>query len=313
MRTCAECNGAGRPSATDVPATDREAVLRAVADLFEQPLVVLGPDHVVKLANARAAELLGLETGALEGRSFMEGFVVPHAAEATASAIEAASADGAKRAVQIPVASAHGRLVSLIADVHAASELTCLVVRAHCELQPAQKAAPSPDVAFEISTEPETWGVVTRVLGRPGRSALRAGVRCYEAAGHAVPPTDCPVLAWAGGEGERHAVTSTCVPGHALIATVEQGGPTSVLVSGRLVPLDVLGTLADARIDELSSRGKLSVRERQVLVELVKSGDSLDVIAQRLGVSRATVKFHEANLLAKLGADSRIDLLRLLF
>jgi len=36
-------------------------------------------------------------------------------------------------------------------------------------------------------------------------------------------------------------------------------------------------------------------------------------IAQQLGIAPRTVKFHQANVLQKLGADSRVDLLRVLF
>jgi DNA-binding CsgD family transcriptional regulator len=54
----------------------------------------------------------------------------------------------------------------------------------------------------------------------------------------------------------------------------------------------------------------LTEREREVL-ELVLLGRSHQDIATALGISERTSKFHHANLLAKLGAESRIDLLRL--
>jgi DNA-binding CsgD family transcriptional regulator len=41
-------------------------------------------------------------------------------------------------------------------------------------------------------------------------------------------------------------------------------------------------------------------------------GRSLDEIARILGIAPRTVKFHQANVLQKLGADSRLDLMRLL-
>lgn len=42
-------------------------------------------------------------------------------------------------------------------------------------------------------------------------------------------------------------------------------------------------------------------------------GRSLDEIAVSLGISARTVKFHQQNILNKLGADSRVDLIRLVF
>lgn len=52
--------------------------------------------------------------------------------------------------------------------------------------------------------------------------------------------------------------------------------------------------------------GVLSGREHQVL-ELVADGLSNKLIAEQLGVSEHTVKFHVRSLLDKLGADTRAD------
>jgi DNA-binding CsgD family transcriptional regulator len=41
-------------------------------------------------------------------------------------------------------------------------------------------------------------------------------------------------------------------------------------------------------------------------------GQRSDEIATKLSISARTAKFHQANILKKLGVDSRIDLIRLL-
>jgi PAS domain S-box-containing protein len=66
-----------------------------------------------------------------------------------------------------------------------------------------------------------------------------------------------------------------------------------------------------SRIERLGERAGLTARERDVLGLLVL-GRTLEEIGTTLVVSRHTVKFHQANLLEKLGAESRFDLLRVL-
>ncbi|MBX3155018.1 MAG: response regulator [Deltaproteobacteria bacterium] len=66
---------------------------------------------------------------------------------------------------------------------------------------------------------------------------------------------------------------------------------------------------ADRRA-ELVDQARLTGREREVL-ELLLLGRTHEDIAAMLGISERTSKFHQANLLAKLGAESRLDLMRL--
>jgi DNA-binding CsgD family transcriptional regulator len=55
---------------------------------------------------------------------------------------------------------------------------------------------------------------------------------------------------------------------------------------------------------------QLSPREREVL-RLVASGARNRAIAERLNVSENTVKFHVSNLLRKVGASTRSELVAL--
>ena len=61
----------------------------------------------------------------------------------------------------------------------------------------------------------------------------------------------------------------------------------------------------------MAARRSLSKREREV-VDLLLLGRSMEEIATALEISPRTAKFHQANLLRKLGAESRLDLLRLM-
>jgi DNA-binding CsgD family transcriptional regulator len=71
----------------------------------------------------------------------------------------------------------------------------------------------------------------------------------------------------------------------------------------------LLSDLVDAKIARVGEACGLSDRERQVL-QLLLRGRGLADIATMLEIAPRTVKFHQANVLQKLGADSRFDLLR---
>jgi DNA-binding NarL/FixJ family response regulator len=64
------------------------------------------------------------------------------------------------------------------------------------------------------------------------------------------------------------------------------------------------------RRSTLIEQAHLTTREREVL-DLLLLGRTHEDIGTLLGISERTSKFHQANLLNKLGAESRLDLLRL--
>jgi DNA-binding response OmpR family regulator len=76
-------------------------------------------------------------------------------------------------------------------------------------------------------------------------------------------------------------------------------------------PDHTLPELIAARVRDLSDKARLSPREREAL-DLLLLGRSMDEIAVALEISPRTAKFHQANVLRKLGAESRLELLRLL-
>jgi DNA-binding CsgD family transcriptional regulator len=65
----------------------------------------------------------------------------------------------------------------------------------------------------------------------------------------------------------------------------------------------------DGTGEDLGSVEALTVRERDVL-ELLAEGLSNRRVAERLGISEHTVKFHVASIYGKLGASSRAELIR---
>jgi DNA-binding NarL/FixJ family response regulator len=66
---------------------------------------------------------------------------------------------------------------------------------------------------------------------------------------------------------------------------------------------------ANGATDDAASVESLTSRERDVL-ELLAEGLSNRRVAERLGISDHTVKFHVASIYGKLGASSRAELIR---
>jgi DNA-binding NarL/FixJ family response regulator len=97
-----------------------------------------------------------------------------------------------------------------------------------------------------------------------------------------------------------------------VVTSVIQQGDDTARVSVRSLTMTSLAAVLQAKLDDLAARARLSKRERAVFGRLM-DGCGVDEIAGALEISPRTVKFHQANVLQKLGADSRADLMRLVF
>ncbi|HET9443869.1 MAG TPA: LuxR C-terminal-related transcriptional regulator, partial [Acidimicrobiales bacterium] len=63
---------------------------------------------------------------------------------------------------------------------------------------------------------------------------------------------------------------------------------------------------ANRRADADNPRSVLSSREREVL-DLLSTGCRIDHIAERLSISRHTVRTHVRNVISKLGVRSQVE------
>lgn len=71
-----------------------------------------------------------------------------------------------------------------------------------------------------------------------------------------------------------------------------------------------LATLLRERREKITEDAKLTSRECEVL-ELLLLGRTHEEIGRAMGMTARTAKFHQANILQKLGAESRLDLVRI--
>jgi DNA-binding CsgD family transcriptional regulator len=172
-------------------------------------------------------------------------------------------------------------------------------------------AASRPDVSrFEIDTSPARFGTVVQAEPLPLHSPSWVGSICHSLLFDREAPCEgCPAHALS-----KDILTATGIiqlRGIYHIVRATRAGPTSARVRSSQLDEEVVRSLVAARLDALAGEAGLSERERGVF-ELLVMGRTLEEVATVLGITARTVRFHQANLLEKLGADSRLDLLRLL-
>ena len=111
------------------------------------------------------------------------------------------------------------------------------------------------------------------------------------------------------GNTTLYVLVAACVLVLAVVLVLDRG---SILERGRLKP-DVVYPRAEAlyfarQCEEAISRYELSPREAEVL-SLVVRGRSVPHIAERLYLSRGTVKTHIARIYQKLGVGDRQEMI----
>lgn len=126
----------------------------------------------------------------------------------------------------------------------------------------------------------------------------------YQAALDAVREAKGPPLAVAESRPSR--VDS--VPPSSILAW--RGGNAAIAVAPES-PAPQFSEMLRERLDDLARQASLTDREREVF-ELLVLGRSANEMATVLGITTRTVKFHQQRVLEKIGADSRLDILRLL-
>ena len=111
-----------------------------------------------------------------------------------------------------------------------------------------------------------------------------------------------------GTPRQRQALRSRLDGGADVVAefdSLAEAQDSAVAADAVLLPV----TVPAAARDDLTAIEPLTPRELEVL-ELVTEGLSNKAIAERLGISAQTVKFHLASILGKLGASNRTDAVR---
>jgi len=177
----------------------------------------------------------------------------------------------------------------------------------------ARTLPPPSGTLYEVErTEAGPWRLM-RLLKPDGEATSDAGaVPCYRRVfGRSTECPQCPVRQL-GAEGQAMAVIAgESEPFEAQLVVARATRDGAATVSAFPVDGTAYTLLVQARVDHLAHHAKLTERERELL-RMLLLGRSLGDVATVVGITARTAKYHQQNLLRKLGADSRLDLFRLL-
>jgi PAS domain S-box-containing protein len=166
------------------------------------------------------------------------------------------------------------------------------------------------DVVYRVDMSATTFGALSELRSTRG-AAWSAGDPCYRVLhGRSGPCPDCPLLQspaipWPRFAARRLASQPEL---YEVLSATPRGGHAQL--RAHRLPDRMVSSIHEAKMNCLACDAKLTEREGQVLRYLAM-GRSLGDIALILGIRPRTVKFHQTNLLEKVGADSRADLIRL--
>jgi DNA-binding CsgD family transcriptional regulator len=294
---------------------DWEPIVSNLAHGLRPALIVDGVGRV-RFANAQMEELLGRRLDELATMRWLAGLVQPGGTSSVRSLLGAAFR-GEATLGDLPLLTREGRRITMHAELsrEIRGRRRALVVVAQGVLEVEPSSAPAADCRCEVIRGADGVGIVKSVrFLDPGR----------EERTHVGRPIDelltllgcAPAMRWIGevmADRERRAseVLLPQADDAFRIVTVESVDEATIRVTVRYLPTRLLSELVDAKASRIAGDGALSDRERQVLTLLLR-GRGVEDIATMLEIAPRTVKFHQANVLQKLGADSRLDLLRVI-
>lgn len=286
---------------------DWAAVALMVAERSGLSAVLTGARGEVLMIAPAAERVLGWKLGG--GEQHLAAFVPQEAQNVARAALERARA-GELRVLSLRVFTARGTAVARFSSavVGGGEDQGVLLVLEH--LAPLVGVPATSEYDYEVEGLARQEYRLLRVW-QPGAAAAPAEGKCFEVLhGLQGPCEKCPL---SRSETRRVQVSvGRQAPQDYLITSATLQGEDGALVSVRRVSTASFSAVMQARLDELAERAQLSKRERAVFVQLME-GRAVHEIAKELAISPRTVKFHQANVLQKLGADSRADLMRLVF
>jgi len=257
-----------------------------------QPALAVDAGGRVRVVNASLEKLVSRRLDELSNKRWLAS-CVPPSGWASVKRLFDAGLRGEASDGDVPLVTRGGRRVTMHADLSRAvrGRSRALIVVGR-DLRDSEPTAPAAG---------DCWCVVSR--GGAGAGVVQE-LRFLDPSQDAAPFVGNPTSQLL----ERLSVGAAW-PAVENVATKRATDDASAVVTVRFVDAALLPELVDAKATRIAGAGALSERERQVLALLLR-GHGVEDIAAMLEIAPRTVKFHQSNVLQKLGADSRIDLLR---
>jgi len=312
-----------------------------IADSIDKPAILLDDTSRIHLVSRAFESVGGWLREDVVGRNWLETFTPQELIETARASFERA-ARGTVRELETDILTKEGHRLAvnlesenLLPSKHHLEQpgvilLTVTSVRRIANFTESSSDQSSSryrarDIEYEVDANPLDFGrlVITASPSAPRSSVVvpsgAAAPRCFrvfENRDSACP--DCPILrtpssssASSGASEWPRSSVRRRPDGYELVTAVLVPAKFLYRVQRQRLSDAGIAAIREAKLDAIATEAKLSDRERSVLEHLVL-GRSLEDIGTTLGISVRTVKFHQTNILDKVGAASRADLTRLI-
>ncbi len=301
---------------------DWEAISSILGERHDRPLILLDRDGLLRMCNSAMERVFGFSRFEAEGTPWAR-LCTPTEHRERAERVIVEALRGSLLVTELHGLTKRGERLVLeveFAVVGAAPRQGLLMtVARYRPFSPTSKSstfAAGAEVDLMIITAPPQHGEIVMLTVDGTRIPTQSGAYCFAYLFRRDTP--CPECPAHPGDEPWPRVRVRANPQVASrshpefeVRTATRVDHATARIQLRGVGATTLEAIQAAKVAELCARGGLSEREREVLALLLR-GDSLDDVAARTGISVRTVKFHQTNILEKLGADSRADLMRLL-
>ena len=291
-----------------VSTTDWSAVASSVLEHIQNPTALIHRDRRILRVNSAFVQLVGKCAGGIEGRSYCDVVAHDKSELCDYDLVE----DSGRRLRSGPLFSTPMWLRVEISPTAANDSDTFVLQIVESEQDKDGSDMSMTCDNYVVSSSHLNRGMLLATENERDFSSKKVGAYCYEVIGRSSEPCPgCPVFDGPCRFPARRALTpANGYQGYRVIEVNEDDEERLNIKSVRLSGT-VLSELVQAKMEWVAAEGGLSSRESEVL-NLLYVGRSMRDIAMLLEISERTVKYHQANVLRKLGADSRVDLVRLL-